>query len=270
MVGRGAVPRSACEGSISAHHGRHIRRVSAGPREDEQEVSKLMVRVANLFYAVEPTNLTFWAMEFPAQLLLPFATDMMTGVGSILMSNLVEECVLRETNKPKPRPKSVFGAGANAKSDTSNPSRAACSRLPRRRPSPSPCAYPPTCNNNARVQRAISGPGSVRDFGLLLPGASSVSRTLPQQQKKWLGRLRLMKTLMLMLILQARSSWLLPCARWDWRKTSRSSSVSDDNDDPQRPRVQISPTHRPRLRPRKHHRRSTRRSMGDDGWNTIG
>ena len=70
-----------------------------------KSTTMLMVRVANLFYAVEPTDLTFWAMESPAQLLLPFATDMMTGVGSILMSNLVEECVLRETSKPKPKPR---------------------------------------------------------------------------------------------------------------------------------------------------------------------
>ncbi|EIW66480.1 hypothetical protein TREMEDRAFT_34999 [Tremella mesenterica DSM 1558] len=47
--------------------------------------------VANLLYAVEPDGLTYWAAELPAQILLPYSTDMMTGVGSILMANLVEQ-----------------------------------------------------------------------------------------------------------------------------------------------------------------------------------
>lgn len=40
-------------------------------------------------YAVEPEDLTYWAMEFPACICNPFGADFTVGIGSILISNLV-------------------------------------------------------------------------------------------------------------------------------------------------------------------------------------
>ncbi|EIW69744.1 hypothetical protein TREMEDRAFT_61507 [Tremella mesenterica DSM 1558] len=42
-------------------------------------------------YAVEPRELTYWAMEWPANIFNPFGADFTVGIGSVLMSNLVSK-----------------------------------------------------------------------------------------------------------------------------------------------------------------------------------
>lgn len=42
-------------------------------------------------YALRPEGLIYWAIEFPAQLLLPWGIDFAIGLGNILVSNLVTQ-----------------------------------------------------------------------------------------------------------------------------------------------------------------------------------
>lgn len=40
-------------------------------------------------YALKPEGVIFWAVEFPAQVLIPWGIDFAIGLGNILVSNLV-------------------------------------------------------------------------------------------------------------------------------------------------------------------------------------
>lgn len=42
-------------------------------------------------YALRPDGITYWAIEFPAQILLPWVIDFAVGIGNILISNLVKQ-----------------------------------------------------------------------------------------------------------------------------------------------------------------------------------
>lgn len=42
-----------------------------------------------MMYALKPEGVVYWAVEFPAQVLLPWGIDFAIGLGNILVSNLV-------------------------------------------------------------------------------------------------------------------------------------------------------------------------------------
>ena len=58
-----------------------------------QKCATLILRVSSLIYALRPDGMTYWAMEFPAQILLPWVIDFAVGIGNILISNLVKQYV---------------------------------------------------------------------------------------------------------------------------------------------------------------------------------
>jgi hypothetical protein len=50
-----------------------------------------MNSISSLVYALRPDGISYWAMEFPAQVLLPWVIDFAVGIGNILISNLVKQ-----------------------------------------------------------------------------------------------------------------------------------------------------------------------------------
>jgi hypothetical protein len=42
-------------------------------------------------YANWPEGTNFWAYEFPAQLLIPWGADFMTGLGNAMIANLIRQ-----------------------------------------------------------------------------------------------------------------------------------------------------------------------------------
>ncbi|WVQ98567.1 hypothetical protein IAU59_005694 [Kwoniella sp. CBS 9459] len=47
--------------------------------------------IAQLLFAVQPLDLTYWACEFLSNIFTPFGADFTVGIGSVLISNLVSE-----------------------------------------------------------------------------------------------------------------------------------------------------------------------------------
>ncbi|KAI9638984.1 major facilitator superfamily domain-containing protein [Dioszegia hungarica] len=54
-------------------------------------VGSAMTAASSIMYAAWPEGTSFWALEFPAQLIHPWGTDFVFGLGNILMSNLVDQ-----------------------------------------------------------------------------------------------------------------------------------------------------------------------------------
>ncbi|WRT66881.1 uncharacterized protein IL334_003844 [Kwoniella shivajii] len=54
-------------------------------------IGGLSTATAQLLFAVAPVDMTYWACEFLSNVFTPFGADFTVGVGSVLMSNLVNE-----------------------------------------------------------------------------------------------------------------------------------------------------------------------------------
>ncbi|WWC69719.1 uncharacterized protein I206_103662 [Kwoniella pini CBS 10737] len=54
-------------------------------------IGGITTSIAQVLFAVAPVDLTYWACEFLSNCFLPFGADFTVGVGSVLISNLVNE-----------------------------------------------------------------------------------------------------------------------------------------------------------------------------------